>query len=629
MVDDKKISQLTIKTTVDDADVVAIFDVNGAATKGVTRADFIGSADLTMEAGFDLIMEGASADEGFIRMKHLFDIAWRNAANDGNVTLDVGTDSAGADTMRVINGNFEIQSANRMYVDGGFDSYFGADGSNVISFHLGVHGASVPNKVFTIGEFFGAKIEEETSFSATPSPALQIKSRTSADMADGFATRLQFAIEDTAAVEEIIACIDAARSAGDDDAGTLNFKTATTAGTLTQALEIDETQDVLLSQELHLLEDKKIYMDGTTNSFENAGNLFRWIVNGNIMMDLGTSLRIYESGVGEALRLTIFGSNVDYRAFGSRQCRFMTEDTGGTIRSRMTLAGNLDSMRLTLSGVDVSGICNLRCDSGAGTDTLIQLREASVTQGSFAWDASANMFVLSAPLTGAAVRLSTLDNFVEIHSDAYIVATGKFYWDSGGDTWTDEVSADVLNFHIGAFDSIRMGTSGVATGFPTNGVINLQDNQSISWRNAADTNQNYIRFDTDLFKMFINSVLEYQMTATAMTLFGNNIAQANDVEIDGDLNHDGSGVGFFGIAPTTQPTAYTQTFATADKTHAARTAVSMGDLVATEGTGWGASSEANFDKITTAVDQLIADQVDTAAVVNALIDDLQALGLAL
>ena len=88
---------------------------------------------------------------------------------------------------------------------------------------------------------------------------------------------------------------------------------------------------------------------------------------------------------------------------------------------------------------------------------------------------------------------------------------------------------------------------------------------------------------------------------------------------------------FFGGAVTAQPSAYTQTYSTADKTHAARTAVSMGDLVATDSgvtNSWGASSEANFDKITTAVDQLIADQADTAQIVNSLIDDLQALGLA-
>jgi hypothetical protein len=37
------------------------------------------------------------------------------------------------------------------------------------------------------------------------------------------------------------------------------------------------------------------------------------------------------------------------------------------------------------------------------------------------------------------------------------------------------------------------------------------------------------------------------------------------------------------------------------------TAAVVGDLGATQNTGWGASSEANFDKIHTAIDALVAD----------------------
>jgi hypothetical protein len=85
-------------------------------------------------------------------------------------------------------------------------------------------------------------------------------------------------------------------------------------------------------------------------------------------------------------------------------------------------------------------------------------------------------------------------------------------------------------------------------------------------------------------------------------------------------------LGFFGATPVNQPDAYTQTYSTPDRTIANPTGVSMGDLVATNG-GWGASTEANFDKITTAVDQLIADNLDLRQAITALIDDLQELGL--
>ena len=72
---------------------------------------------------------------------------------------------------------------------------------------------------------------------------------------------------------------------------------------------------------------------------------------------------------------------------------------------------------------------------------------------------------------------------------------------------------------------------------------------------------------------------------------------------------------------------YTQTYSTADRTVANPTATAPGDLVATEGSGWGANSEANFDKIGTAIDALVADNLDLRQAISALIDDLQTIGL--
>ena len=84
-------------------------------------------------------------------------------------------------------------------------------------------------------------------------------------------------------------------------------------------------------------------------------------------------------------------------------------------------------------------------------------------------------------------------------------------------------------------------------------------------------------------------------------------------------------IGLYGVTAVVQASAYTQTYSMSNKTHDVRTAATIGDLTATSG-GWGASSEANFDKISDAIDKLVADQQDTAQIVNALIDDMQALG---
>ncbi len=69
--------------------------------------------------------------------------------------------------------------------------------------------------------------------------------------------------------------------------------------------------------------------------------------------------------------------------------------------------------------------------------------------------------------------------------------------------------------------------------------------------------------------------------------------------------------------------AYTQTFSTADKTHAARTAAAVASPDATDD----ASTLTLVNEIKTVVNALRADLADTAAVVNAIVDDGQALGL--
>ena len=92
---------------------------------------------------------------------------------------------------------------------------------------------------------------------------------------------------------------------------------------------------------------------------------------------------------------------------------------------------------------------------------------------------------------------------------------------------------------------------------------------------------------------------------------------SGEVEIDGDLNHDGSNIGFYGVAPVARPAAYTQTYATALRTHAARTAPGAG-----AGSGADATTFSGAE-----CDALVADQQNTAQVLNQLIDDLQAVGL--
>jgi hypothetical protein len=99
-------------------------------------------------------------------------------------------------------------------------------------------------------------------------------------------------------------------------------------------------------------------------------------------------------------------------------------------------------------------------------------------------------------------------------------------------------------------------------------------------------------------------------------------------------------VAFHGSTPTDQCAAYVQTFSTADRTHAARTAVDLTDNSAgtpadtiaalADGTTYAndvAAIRSNFASLARTCDRLIVDLANTASFVNSIADDLQEKGL--
>lgn len=86
-------------------------------------------------------------------------------------------------------------------------------------------------------------------------------------------------------------------------------------------------------------------------------------------------------------------------------------------------------------------------------------------------------------------------------------------------------------------------------------------------------------------------------------------------------------LGFFNATPVVRQTGYTQTYSTADRTHANATATSVATTAATGTTPKGYTTVAQADAIVTAVNALIVDVRDVKQLVNAVIDDLQAYGL--
>lgn len=100
---------------------------------------------------------------------------------------------------------------------------------------------------------------------------------------------------------------------------------------------------------------------------------------------------------------------------------------------------------------------------------------------------------------------------------------------------------------------------------------------------------------------------------------------SGEIEVDGALNHDGSTVGFYGVAPVARPAALVQTYATADRTLGAYTPDA--ENVAYTGATDGEAKLADLNALRVAVENLRAFAEDLAQHHNALVDDLQLQGL--
>ena len=100
-----------------------------------------------------------------------------------------------------------------------------------------------------------------------------------------------------------------------------------------------------------------------------------------------------------------------------------------------------------------------------------------------------------------------------------------------------------------------------------------------------------------------------------------------DTTLSGAINHDGTTIGFFTVTPTTRATAYTQTYATADKTHANATSADLATTAVTQTTPYGYATAAQGDDVAVQFNALRVDVLDVKQLVNSIIDDLQLYGL--
>lgn len=145
----------------------------------------------------------------------------------------------------------------------------------------------------------------------------------------------------------------------------------------------------------------------------------------------------------------------------------------------------------------------------------------------------------------------------------------------------------------------------------------------------------YIRVINGIFQILNNAYT----TALLALNDGGQLTVSNGLVISaGPLDHDGTTVGLYGVTPVTRASAYTQTYATADKTHANPTSATLTDnsggtggttLAAIAGGGAGCENATKdaVASLAAQVNALRVDLLDAKQFINSVVDDLQAIGI--
>ena len=244
---------------------------------------------------------------------------------------------------------------------------------------------------------------------------------------------------------------------------------------------------------------------------------------------------------------------VSVQAYGVRHAMNLLGANGDTVRlAGMDLAGTITTQTATESITDVA---QLSITEPVITDNLT----GSITNAS-------TLLVIGAPTEGTnnfAVRVTSgLSQFggtvqtLDTQGPAFVDEVGsvtnptvipnRTFFDSGFAVTDDEGSQRISAIAEGT-ELLRLTLTNAT--MTLTGAFSLQGAQAIFGN--SDTQQLRLRGNSTQTNLVLNVE-----TSASSALF--TVANNGDTLIAGALNHDGSNVGFFGVAPAVQPAAYTR-----------------------------------------------------------------------
>lgn len=279
---------------------------------------------------------------------------------------------------------------------------------------------------------------------------------------------------------------------------------------------------------------------------------------------------------------------------------------------------------LSAGGITVIALGDIGSGGGHGTITGNTIRDVSITgiQTTFASPGTAaNVFPVT--VTGNHIKGVRFKG----SNDGTGIQIG-----AGTD------SAVIAANYLEDLDGVGISTEGVPCSIVGNVIRQCGRNALGSrvgimvWSNATAVVVGNYAFDDAGAPTMVNGLRVFSGSTARVSgnLFLNATSAAfrNDGTVEAQVGGIASAkVGFFGTAPIVKTSAYTQTYSTASRTHAAPTAAAVATTAATQTTPYGFTTQAQADALVAEHNKLVTDLANTKQLLNSVIDDLQAYGL--
>jgi hypothetical protein len=387
--------------------------------------------------------------------------------------------------------------------------------------------------------------------------------------------------------------------------------------------------------------------DGANYAIQVAGNF-------NCSATVGSSAQAYfsslngNSGGTETVTISglqsVFIGGVANQGSGANDATVLANALGSMIFGVSYMGfGAAAGSQATLSSTNVGSICigvsQVNNFFTTGTSNMASSGRGSLCQGAALTGVAGAAGSILAAGDGSMARGYVTRGIVE-SPGAGSLASGYVASSSNSTRIRAEgAGAGIIGAIIGTGNMDATGAGSSISGYISgaNSII-ASGEGSGAWGTSINAAIQATAINSYQFAEGTNAVarsLQVGVAGTGVLLYS-----TGQIDIPGVLNHDGTTLGFYSVAPVTRPAAYTQTYATTTRTHSNLTSATLTDssggtanttVAAVDATGANLTTNAtindNFADLTAQINALRVDLTNAKNLLNQVLDDLQANGL--